>query len=141
MIDVKDFTPDGYEIVKFVTGNEVVAMTKDRGETLELLLPMTYWLQPKETTAKIGFYPYQPLSTDLVVEVFKSDILHRNALSEQFVPLYDKACKKWSSLLDQRNVPIVDIDDDLENYSKSDMDYVNEILNSLTGKNKKGPIH
>lgn len=137
MID--QFSPDSYEIIKFITGNEVVGMTKDRGEIVEIYIPMSYWLQPKENQTKIGFYPYTPLSEDHTINVFKSDILHRSKLSDQFIPLYDKSAQKWIHLLDSPDdVPIVD--EELDAHKLSDIDYVGDILDAITGK-KKGPLH
>lgn len=111
---MNDVSPKKYEIIKLVSGNEIVGMTIDDTETVKIILPMSFQLIPTDITqTKLGFYPYIPLSSDIAIDVYKSDILHRNTLNPSLIWVYDRAATNWEELVTNNLVPIVGKEYDL----------------------------
>ena len=66
----KDIIPTQYEVLKLLNGTEVVGMTRDTGNGIEITLPMICKLEvvaPAGNTTLATFYPYAPLSADATV--------------------------------------------------------------------------
>jgi len=104
---MNDVSPKKYEIIKLVSGNEIVGMTIESTETVKIILPMSFQLVPIDITqTKLGFFPYIPLSSDIAIDIYKSDILHRSTLNSSFISIYDKAATNWEDLLTNDLVPI-----------------------------------
>ena len=104
---VKDLhTPQQYEVVKLKIGTELVAMTRDRADKLELTLPMCYTLTPAgDGTSNTTFYPFAPTSKNTNIVIDKEDIMYRAEVSEQFIPIYDKASSSWVRLNSTTGTP------------------------------------
>lgn len=100
-------TPQQYEVVKLKIGTELVAMTRDRADKLELTLPMCYTLTPAgDGTSNTTFYPFAPTSKSTNIVIDKEDIMYRAEVSEQFIPIYDKASSSWATMIEAQSIPI-----------------------------------
>ena len=110
MTTPKDLIPNKYEVIKLTTGQEIVGMTREKGdEGLEIYLPMICHLsvniQLNNTIAT--FYPYSPLSEDPNILIPWDIVIHRNNLNDQFINLYDGASSQWLTMLENKSIPLV----------------------------------
>ena len=105
MTTPKELIPQRYEVIKLKSGTEVVGMTRDCGDVLEITLPMICQLSlvPGTPRTNAVFYPYAPLSADEVVSIPKFEIVHRNIMNEQFVPYYDDASSRWFEMIENKS--------------------------------------
>ena len=80
MTTPKDLVPERYEVIKLKSGTEVVGMTRDCGDHVEITLPMICQLSliPGTPRTNATFYPYAPLSADEMVKIPNYEIVHRN---------------------------------------------------------------
>jgi len=108
-----DLIPERYEVIKLKSGTEVVGMTRDLGETIEITLPMICQLSlvPGTPRTNAVFYPYAPLSAEEKVSIPKFEIVHRNLMNEQFVPYYDNASSKWMEMIENKSIPLANEED------------------------------
>lgn len=113
MTSPKELIPQRYEVVKLKSGSEVVGMTRDCGEHLEITLPMICQLSlvPGTPRTNAVFYPYAPLSADEVINIPKFEIIHRNLMNEQFVPYYDDASSRWFDMIENKSIPLATLED------------------------------
>ena len=113
MTSPKELLPQRYEVVKLKSGSEVVGMTRDCGEHLEITLPMICQLSlvPGTPRTNAVFYPYAPLSADEVINIPKFEIIHRNLMNEQFVPYYDDASSRWFDMIENKSIPLATLED------------------------------
>jgi len=113
MTTPKELIPQRYEVIKLKSGTEVVGMTRDCGEVLEITLPMICQLSlvPGTPRTNAVFYPYAPLSADEVVSIPKFEIVHRNIMNEQFVPYYDDASSRWFEMIENKSIPLATVED------------------------------
>ena len=113
MTTPKDLVPERYEVVKLKSGAEVVGMTRDCGDHLEITLPMICQLSliPGTPRTNAVFYPYAPLSADEVINIPKFEIIHRNLMNEQFVPYYDDASSRWFDMIENKTIPLATEED------------------------------
>ena len=113
MTTPKDLVPERYEVVKLKSGAEVVGMTRDCGDHLEITLPMICQLSlvPGTPRTNAVFYPYAPLSADEVINIPKFEIIHRNLMNEQFVPYYDDASSRWFEMIENKSIPLATAED------------------------------
>ena len=105
----KDIIPTQYEVLKLLNGTEVVGMTRDTGNGIEITLPMICKLEvvaPAGNTTLATFYPYAPLSADATVLLPLDIIAHRNNMNEQFVPFYDEASSRWFDMVENKSIPL-----------------------------------
>ena len=105
----KDIIPTQYEVLKLRSGSEVVGMTRDTHEGIEVTLPMVCRLEvinPEGTHTLATFYPYAPMSADTTVKIPNDMIAHRNTLQEQFVPYYDEASARWFDMVENKKIPL-----------------------------------
>jgi len=120
-----DLTPKQYEVLKLRNGLEVVGMTRDTAQGIEVTLPMVCRLSagatPVETLAT--FYPYAPLSSDTTVTVPIDHILHRNVMNQQYIPFYDEASSQWLDMLENNSIPLIN--------GTAKRKYIDKILNNL----------
>jgi|TARA_B110000483_G_C18089370_1_gene501334 hypothetical protein len=102
-----------YEVIRLKDGSEVVGMTKDLGEYLEITLPMICQLSlvPGTPRTNAVFYPYSPLSSDERVKLPKTIIVHRNLMNEQFIPFYDNASSRWFEMIENGSIPLSTTED------------------------------
>ena len=109
----KDLIPTKYEVLKLQTGAEVVGMTRDLGDQVEITLPMICQLNliPGTIRTQATFYPYAPLSGDMKVTMPIDNIVHRNSMNEQFVPYYDEASSKWFDMIENKTIPLATEED------------------------------
>ena len=99
--------PNKYEILKLDTGQEVIGMTRQVGEIVEITLPMVCHLSVTHKGKTLAtFYPYSPLTSDTTIKIPEEIILHRNVLNVQMVPLYDNASTQWLNMLENQNIPL-----------------------------------
>ena len=130
-----DLSPKQYEVLKLRNGLEVVGMTRDTAQGIEITLPMVCRLSsgptPVETLAT--FYPYAPLSADATVLLPLDIIAHRNNMNEQFVPYYDEASSRWFDMVENKSIPLTG---DKKQVRKAYLDRVVRDLMEATG----GPI-
>ena len=108
-----DLIPERYEVIKLKHGAEVVGMTRDLGDTIEITLPMICQLNlvPGTPRTNAVFFPYAPLSSDEKVNIPKFEIVHRNVMNEQFVPYYDNASAKWMEMIENKSIPLANAED------------------------------
>lgn len=113
MTTPKELIPQRYEVIKLKSGTEVVGMTRDCGDVLEITLPMICQLSlvPGTPRTNAVFYPYAPLSADEVVSIPKFEIVHRNIMNEQFVPYYDDASSRWFEMIENKSIPLATLED------------------------------
>ena len=113
MTTPKELIPQRYEVIKLKSGTEVVGMTRDCGDVLEITLPMICQLSlvPGIPRTNAVFYPYAPLSADEVVSIPKFEIVHRNIMNEQFVPYYDDASSRWFEMIENKSIPLATVED------------------------------
>jgi len=101
-------SPNKYEILKLDTGQEVVGMTKQFSDFVEITCPMVCHLSVTQRGKTLAtFYPYSPLTSDTVVTIPEEMILHRNTLNTQVVPLYDDASVQWLTMIENGSIPLV----------------------------------
>ena len=113
MTTPKDLIPTKYEVLKLQTGAEVVGMTRDLGDQVEITLPMICQLNliPGTIRTQATFYPYAPLSGDMKVTMPVDNIIHRNTMNEQFVPYYDEASSRWFDMIENKTIPLATEED------------------------------
>ena len=113
MTTPKELIPQRYEVIKLKSGTEVVGMTRDCVDVLEITLPMICQLSlvPGTPRTNAVFYPYAPLSADEVVSIPKFEIVHRNIMNEQFVPYYDDASSRWFEIIENKSIPLATVED------------------------------
>ena len=110
----KDIVPTQYEVLKLLNGTEVVGMTRDTGNGIEITLPMICKLEvvaPAGNTTLATFYPYAPLSADATVLLPLDIIAHRNNMNEQFVQHYDDASARWFDMIESKSIPLATEED------------------------------
>ena len=108
-----DLLPERYEVIKLKNGAEVVGMTRDLGESIEITLPMICQLSliPGTPRTNAVFFPYAPLSSDEKVNIPKLEIVHRNLMNDQFIPYYDNASAKWMEMIENKSIPLANSED------------------------------
>ncbi len=109
MTSPKDIIPQQYEVLKLRSGSEVVGMTRDTLDGVEITLPMICRLEtinPEGSHTLATFYPYAPLSADPTVRLPNDMIAHRSSLNEQFVPFYDEASARWFDMVENKSIPL-----------------------------------
>ena len=113
MTTPKDIIPTKYEVIKLNSGVEVVGMTRDCGDHVEITLPMICQLSliPGTPRTNAVFYPYAPLSADEMVKIPNYEIVHRNIMNEQFVPYYDDASSRWFEMIENKSIPLASAED------------------------------
>jgi|TARA_B100001105_G_C22331176_1_gene417001 hypothetical protein len=113
MASPTDLVPERYEVIKLKNGTEVVGMTRDCGDKIEITLPMICQLSlvPGTPRTNAVFFPYSPLSSDEKVNIPKFEIVHRNIMNEQFVPYYDNASAKWMEMIENKSIPLANAED------------------------------
>ena len=113
MTTPKDLVPERYEVIKLKSGTEVVGMTRDCGDHVEITLPMICQLSliPGTPRTNAVFYPYAPLSADEMVKIPNYEIVHRNIMNEQFVPYYDDASSRWFEMIENKSIPLASAED------------------------------
>ncbi len=113
MASPTDLVPERYEVIKLKSGTEVVGMTRDLGDKIEITLPMICQLSlvPGTPRTNAVFYPYAPLSAEEKVNIPKFEIVHRNLMNEQFVPYYDDASSKWMDMIENKSIPLANTED------------------------------
>jgi len=113
MTSPKELLPSRYEVIKLKSGAEVVGMTRDCGDHLEITLPMIcqLLLVPGTPRTNAVFYPYAPLSADEIINIPKFEIIHRNLMNEQFVPYYDDASSRWFDMIENKSIPLATLED------------------------------
>jgi len=116
MTSPSDLVPQNYEVVKLRTGTEIVGMVRETQEGLHVTLPMICHLSITGKNCTLAtFYPYTPLSSDPVLLVRPTDIMHRNVMNEQFIPFYDEASSKWLNMVETGTIPLTN---DIHSHSK-----------------------
>ena len=113
MTTPKDLVPERYEVIKLKSVTEVVGMTRDCGDHLEITLPMICQLSliPGTPRTNAVFYPYAPLSADEIIKIPNYEIVHRNLMNEQFVPYYDDASSRWFEMIENKSIPLASAED------------------------------
>lgn len=108
-----DLVPERYEVIKLKNGTEVVGMTRDLGDKIEITLPMICQLSlvPGTPRTNAVFYPYAPLSAEEKVDIPKFEIVHRNLMNDQFIPYYDNASAKWMEMIENKSIPLANSED------------------------------
>ena len=108
MATAKDLIPQKYEVLKTRTGAEIVGMTRDIGDSIEVTLPMICHLSiiPNTNKTHVVFYPYSPLSRDEKIVMPRDHIVHRSRINNQFIPLYDGASSTWLRMIDEESIPL-----------------------------------
>ena len=83
MTTPKDIIPTKYEVVKLKTGTEIVGMTRDLGDKVEITLPMICQLSliPGTPRTQATFHPYSALSSDMKVQIPLDSVMHRNNMN------------------------------------------------------------
>ena len=104
-----DLSPKQYEVLKLRNGLEVVGMTRDTAQGIEITLPMVCRLSSGPTPVEklSTFFPYAPLTSDTKVTVPIDHILHRNIMNEQYIPFYDEASSQWLDMLENNSIPLI----------------------------------
>ena len=113
MTTPKDLVPERYEVIKLKSGTEVVGMTRDCGDHVEITLPMICQLSliPGTPRTNAVFYPYAPLSADEMVKIPNYEIVHRNIMNEQLVPYYDDASSRCFEMIENKSIPLASAED------------------------------
>ena len=113
MTTPKDIIPTKYEVIKLNSGTEIVGMTRDLGDSVEITLPMICQLSliPGTPRTQATFHPYSALSSDMKVEIPNNNIMHRNNMNEQFVQHYDDASSRWFDMIENKTIPLATDDD------------------------------
>ena len=113
MTTPKDIIPTKYEVIKLNTGIEIVGMTRDLGDRVEITLPMICQLNliPGTPRTQATFYPYSALSSDMKVLIPINFIMHRNNMNEQFVEHYDDASSRWFDMIENKTIPLATDED------------------------------
>ena len=113
MTTPKDIIPTKYEVIKLNSGTEIVGMTRDLGDKVEITLPMICQLSliPGTPRTQATFHPYSALSSDMKVEIPNNNIMHRNNMNEQFVQHYDDASSRWFDMIENKSIPLATDDD------------------------------
>ena len=113
MASPTDLVPERYEVIKLKNGTEVVGMTRDCGDKIEITLPMICQLSLVPGTPRTNaiFFPYAPLSSDEKVNIPKLEIVHRNLMNDQFIPYYDNASAKWMEMIENKSIPLANAED------------------------------
>jgi|TARA_B100000085_G_scaffold244867_1_gene237628 hypothetical protein len=108
MATAKDLIPQKYEVLKTRTGTELVGMTRDIGDAIEITLPMICHLSliPNSQKTQVVFYPYSPLSKTERIRMPKDHVVHRTPMNDQFIPHYDSASSTWMEMLDKGTIPL-----------------------------------
>ena len=136
MTSPKDIIPQQYEVLKLRSGSEVVGMTRDTHDGIEITLPMICRLEtinPEGSHTLATFYPYAPLSADPTVSIPNDMIAHRSSLNEQFVPFYDEASARWFDMVENKSIPLTG------NRKEIRRAYLDRIVNDLMSATG-GPI-
>ena len=136
MTSPKDIIPNQYEVLKLRSGSEVVGMTRDTHDAVEITLPMICKLEvinPEGTHTLATFFPYAPMSADTTVRIPTDMIAHRNTLQEQFIPYYDQASARWFEMVENKAIPLAG---DRKEIRKQYLDRIVNGLMEATG----GPI-
>ena len=113
MTSPKDLTrtPEKYQVVKLKNGLEIVGMTVDKGDSIDVTLPMHCSLLPSKFQAGhtvCQFYPYIPMTDEPVVSIEKDTIMATVSLAKQYIPMYDQACVRWSTWVETETIPVID---------------------------------
>ena len=113
MTTPKDIIPTKYEVIKLNSGTEIVGMTRDLGDRVEITLPMICQLSliPGTPRTQATFHPYSALSSDMKVEIPNNNIMHRNNMNEQFVQHYDDASSRWFEMIENKSIPLATLED------------------------------
>ena len=113
MTTPKDIIPTKYEVIKLNSGTEIVGMTRDLGDSVEITLPMICQLSliPGTPRTQATFHPYSALSSDIKVQIPNDNIMHRNNMNEQFVEHYDDASSRWFDMIENKSIPLATDDD------------------------------
>lgn len=113
MASPSELIPQRYEVIRLKDSTELVGMTKDMGDYLEITLPMICQLSLIPGIAKTSaiFYPYSPLSSDERVKLPKTEVVHRNTMNPQFIPYYDNASARWFEMIENQSVPLASADE------------------------------
>ena len=113
MTTPKDIIPTKYEVIKLNSGTEIVGMTRDLGDSVEITLPMICQLSliPGTPRTQATFHPYSALSSDMKVQIPNDNIMHRNNMNEQFVEHYDDASSRWFDMIENKTIPLATDDD------------------------------
>lgn len=107
MTSPKDIIPQKYEVLKLRTGGDIVGMTRNTQEGIEVTLPMICRLEAADVKTTLAtFYPYAPLSSDPKVTIPLDMVTHRNTLNEQFIPFYDEASSRWFDMVENKTIPL-----------------------------------
>ena len=108
MVTPKDITPNRYEVLKTRSGAEIVGMTRDTRDHVEITLPMICHLSmiPGTGRTQCIFYPYAPLSAEEKLMMPKDHIVHRSKMNEQFIPHYDNASSTWFEMIAEESIPL-----------------------------------
>ena len=124
-----------YEVLKLRSGSEVVGMTRDTDNGIEITLPMICKLElvHDRVSTLATFYPYAPLSQDPTVVLPYDLVAHRNTMNKQFVPFYDEASSRWASMVEEESIPLTK---DREVVRREYLDKIVQDLMNATG----GPI-
>ncbi len=133
--DLLRTTPQDYEVLKLKTGLEIVGMTRDTKQGVEVTLPMICQLRmlPMKRNTLATFYPYAPMTSDTSVVIPFDHLVHRNKMNKQYVPFYDEASSQWFKMIEEGNIPLTNKDPIM---SKEYMDQAIKSLIEQTG----GPI-
>jgi len=102
-----------YQVIRLTNGQELVGMVRDRGNYIQITLPMICHLSVSiPENGKVGtiatFFPYSAMSSDPIIELPKSIVSHWNALNTQFIPLYDKASSEWLHMIENKTIPLLE---------------------------------
>ena len=113
MTTPKDIIPTRYEVVKLKTGVEIVGMTRDMGDRIEVTLPMICQLSliPGTPRTQATFHPYSALSSDMKVQIPLDSVMHRNNMNEQFISHYDDASSRWFDMIENKTIPLATDED------------------------------
>ena len=113
MTTPKDIIPTRYEVVKLKTGVEIVGMTRDMGDRVEITLPMICQLSliPGTPRTQATFHPYSALSSDMKVQIPLDSVMHRNNMNEQFISHYDDASSRWFEMIENKSIPLATVED------------------------------
>lgn len=134
MTTPKDIIPQQYEVMKLLNGTEVVGMTRNTSQGIEITLPMICKLElvtPDGKQTLATFYPYAPLSSDPTVTIPNDMIAHRNTMNEQFVPFYDEASSRWFDMVENKTIPLTG---DRKALHRAYIDrVVNDLMNATGG--------
>jgi len=127
MVKPANLVPQKYEVLKTRTGAEIVGMTRETTEGIEITLPMICHLQvvPGTNKTQCLFYPYSPLSQEEKIVIPREHIAHKSKMNEQFIPFYDNASSTWMKMIETKTIPLTEFKN---RYSESDMRKVIEEL-------------